>query len=244
MRRHPFCLLVLVLPIFPAAVRAQAPTPARVSSPVKGLEMRVDCGKREGKSEEMYYHLAGYSAEIHEKSTGAYVPFPAPLEVKLEGVPVPTVGRPNLWGAGFFGEYYVPPSVSAGNRTLSVRSGAVEGSCTVLVKKAPAVLKMFVFEKDALPEMLQTAGLPGQKYLVANAFLSRQKDYTASSVPVSGQVLRFQVNGNEQPRVTTDASGEATLKVKVPPGPTTVRVIFDGNGQLLDSMSTATIQIK
>lgn len=244
MSRQALAPLLLVFSLIPASVRAQVPTPARVSSPSKGLEMRVDCGKGEGKREEMYYHLAGYSAEIHEKSTGAYVPFPAPLEVKLEGVPVPTVGRPNIWGAGFFGEYYVPPSVPAGNRTLTVRSGAVEGACAVIVKKVPAQLKLSLFQKDALPEMLQEAGLPRQKYLIADVFLSRQKDYTTSSVPVGGQVVRFQVNGKEQPRMTTDANGMASLKVKAPPGPTDVRATFDGNGQLLESTATATIQMR
>jgi hypothetical protein len=240
MRRRSFCVLVLVLPIFPTAAWAQAPTPARVSSPVKALEMRVDCGKKE----EMYFHLAGYSAEIRERSTGAYVPFPAPLEVKLEGVPIPAVGESNRWGAGFFGKYYVPPSVPAGSRTLAVRSGAVEGSCTISVKKAPAKLKMQPFQTEALPAMLRDAGLPGQTYLIADAVLTRQHEYTAATDPVGGQAIRFQVNGKEQPPVTTNANGFARLKVKVAPGPADVRATFEGNGQLLGATDSASIQIR
>ena len=132
----------------------------------------------------------------------------------------------------------------AGNRTLSVRSGGVEGSCTVNVKKAAGKLKLQPFQTEALPGMLQDAGLPGQRYLIAEAALSRQVDYTNAFAPVGGQAIRFQVNGKDQSPVTTDANGRAVLKVKAAPGPTVVKAIFEGNGQLLGATETASIQIK
>jgi len=239
MSNKSFAALFFALSFIPAASRAQTPTPGRVSPPSKALEMKVDCGK-----EEMYYHLAGYSVEVHEKSTRANVPFPAPLEVKLEGVPLQLIGRSNIAGAGFFGEYYVPLSVPAGSRTLSVRSGAVDGSCTVNVKKAAAHLKVKPSQAEAMPGTLQNAGFAGQTYLIADAVLTRQQGYTSGFEPVSGQAVRFQVNGKEQPPVTTDAGGSARLKVKAAPGPTDVRATFEGNGQLLGATDSASIQIR
>ncbi len=252
MSRKPLAsVLAFAFAFASAPGRAQTPAPARgvsppkagegperVAQPPKSLELALKCGS----DAVPYYRTSSYNVWTRDKSTGgAIMGFPGPLEMKFEGIALQLIGRPDLTGGSFWGEWGVPLEVPPGSRTLTAKAGNLQASCTVVVKKAASHLELAAAWMDAAPDALKSLDLPGTKYI--RAYVTLKVAVTQGLAPLKGQKIRLRINGKEQPAGTTNEDGKVVLYGKAAPGSNAVEALFDESANVVPSSSSVTVQV-